>query len=306
MSVARPPSAPLLPPNRRVRLPRYDTELDKTAVPDGGTATESGGAPSPGQRTGAGAAGASLGRVRTMLAGVATIALAGLCAWGLVRYTRTSPRFSVRTLQVQGNVHTQSADLAKLGGLEIGSNIFELESESVKSRILQNPWIERVGITRRLPSTVRVEVVEREPAAIVALGAQLYLCTRDGEPFKPLESGDPSDLPIVTGIRPEQVAKDRIGVVATIKRALDLASEYERSLPAKTRPIQEVHADEEGAFSLVVGKDPVVLRMGRGPFRQPVEQAARVLAEVSSRHADAAIVFLDNEAHPERVVVRMR
>ena len=30
------------------------------------------------------------------------------------------------------------------------------------------------------------------------------------------------------------------------------------------------------------------------------------LGELASRHAQASVVFLDNEAHPERVVVRMR
>jgi cell division protein FtsQ len=298
------PSAPLLPPNRRVRPkrpPKSDTVVEAGPVLDQDHPTSPSGCEVSRAQAGAGSS-----TRRAVATAAVTVVLASLCVWGLVRYTRTSPRFAIRNLEIQGTIHATPADLGKLGGIEIGANIFGLDVEVSRARVLQNPWIERVSVSRRLPGTVRVDVVEREPAAIVALGAQLYFATREGEPFKRVEGGDPSDLPIITGIGLEQVTRDRAGAVATIRRALDLAAEYERVPPARTLPIQEVHADEDGTLMLVVGKDPVVLHMGRGPYRQPLEQATRVLAEVASRHAQAGTVFLDNEAHPERVVVRMR
>jgi cell division protein FtsQ len=57
---------------------------------------------------------------------------------------------------------------------------------------------------------------------------------------------------------------------------------------------------------LVVGKDATALHLGRGPYRQNLEQASRVMAELQNRRGQASVVFLDNDAHPERVVVRMR
>jgi cell division protein FtsQ len=56
----------------------------------------------------------------------------------------------------------------------------------------------------------------------------------------------------------------------------------------------------------MVGKDPIALHLGKGPHRQSLEQATRVISELATQRAQASIVFLDNEAHPERVVVRMR
>lgn len=166
--------------------------------------------------------------------------------------------------------------------------------------------IEQATVTRRLPGTIAIEVVEREPAALVAIGAELYLTTRPGEPFKKLAPGDPYDFPIVTGILTDDVVRDRAGVVAQIKRALDLAGEYEHSGPGRTLPVQGIHLEDDGGLVLVVGKEPIELRMGKGPYRQSIEQAARVLSEVRERHAQASVIFLDNDAHPERVVVRMR
>ncbi len=149
-------------------------------------------------------------------------------------------------------------------------------------------------------------MIEREAAALVAVGPDLYLSTRQGELFKKPEPGDPHDLPVVTGTHPEDVVKDRRGAVAMIKKALDLAFEYERMGAAKSLPLQEVHLEDDGALVLEVGKEPISLRLGRGPYRQTLEQASRVIGELAGRHAQASVVFLDNDAHPERVVVRMR
>ena len=46
--------------------------------------------------------------------------------------------------------------------------------------------------------------------------------------------------------------------------------------------------------------------LGGPPFRRKLEQAARVVAELDRRGAKAETIMLDNDARPERVVVRMR
>ena len=235
-----------------------------------------------------------------------TVAAALLCVWGLVRYTRTSPRFAIRAVSVQGASHRSPEDIARMGGIASEHNIFTTDLEAAQAKLLDDPWIERVSLRRKLPSTVLVDVVEREAHALVAMGADLYLSTLQGELFKKFEPGDPYDLPIVSGVRAENVAEDRGAVVALIRRALDLVADYDHAGPAKAYPVQEAHLEDDGGIVLVVGKDATALHLGRGPYRQSIEQASRVLAELTSRKGQASVVFLDNEAHPERVVVRMR
>jgi cell division protein FtsQ len=56
----------------------------------------------------------------------------------------------------------------------------------------------------------------------------------------------------------------------------------------------------------VVGKSGLELVLGGPPFRRKIDQAARVVAELDVRGARADAIMLDNDARPERVVVRMR
>ncbi len=59
-------------------------------------------------------------------------------------------------------------------------------------------------------------------------------------------------------------------------------------------------------MTLVVGKNAVQLRMGPPPYRRKLEQAVRVVAELDRGGAKPDSIMLDNEARPDRVVVRMR
>ena len=160
-------------------------------------------------------------------------------------------------------------------------------------------------LARRLPGTILIEVTERQPAALVALG-DTFLATAEGEPFKRLEPEDPVDLPLITGLRADALSEDREGTMRTIRAGSYLAAEYEHGALGHRAPLEEVHVDTDGTFSVLVGRGAMQLVLGAPPFRRKLDQAARVVAELERRGAKADSIMLDNDAKPERVVVRMR
>lgn len=242
-----------------------------------------------------------------LVTGVIIVAAASISvAYGARRYVMTSPRFAVKTVAVDGARRRTALQVARSGGLEIGKNVFGLNLAQAGAMITQDPWIEKATVTRTLPGTIHVVVVEREAAAIVSIGTDLYLATRDGDLFKHVATDNPNDLPVVTGILSEQVTKDRAGAVLAVKRVLDVAEGIDRTGLGKRYPIQELHLEKDGALVVFIGREAISLHLGHPPFRDKIEQAARVLNEVGRRKANASVVFLDNDAHPERVVVRMR
>jgi cell division protein FtsQ len=242
-----------------------------------------------------------------MILGAAVVLTASVAvAWGARRYITSSPRFAVRTVLVEGNGRRSAEQIANAGGVSVGKNIFALDLAQASGLILTDPWIESAKLTRKLPATIHIVIVEREARAVVPIGGELYLATRDGDLFKRLAVEDPSDMPVVTGIDPEAVARDRAGVTITVKRALDVVDDFERSSIGKRYPVEECNVEKDGSLVLTIGREAIALHLGQPPYRGKIEQAARVLGEVQHRKANASVVFLDNDAHPERVVVRMR
>jgi cell division protein FtsQ len=245
---------------------------------------------------------------------VGAVLIAGVAlgvAWSARRYVLTSPRFAITSIEISGSKMRSQEELTNESTLAIGKNIFSADLDAAHAALAKDPWIHDVEIARRLPGTIMMNVTEREAAALVSVSgadgsSDLFIASREGEIFKRVEVGDPSDLIVVTGITTDAVAQDRDGVTRSILRALDLASDYSHTKLAAKSPLEEIHLASDGTTSIVIGKNALTLSLGAPPFRKKLDQATRVLAEVDRRGGKADAVLLDNDTRPDRVVVRMR
>ncbi len=251
--------------------------------------------------------GALLWSALKLASGLAVVVGASLSvAWSAHHYALTSPRFAIRTVDLVGAKRSSLEQVKAQSGVNLGDNIFALDSDAAERKLLENPWISEVKVTRRLPSTLRVELTEREAAAVVALAEHIYLVTREGVPFKEVQPGDPYDLPLITGASPENLARDRTREIERVQTGLEVLRQFERVPLSKVYPAEEVHLADAGDVTLTCGKDGVTLELGTGPWRKKLLMAEEVVGELRKKGRTPGIVFLDNQAHPERVVVRMR
>lgn len=251
--------------------------------------------------------GALLWSAAKLASGLAVVVGASLAvAWSAHHYALTSPRFAIRTVDLVGAKRNTLEQIKTESGIRVGANIFALDSEAAEHKLLDNPWISEVKVTRRLPNTLRVELTEREAAALVTLGDHLYLVTREGVPFKEVQAGDPFDLPLITGASPENLQRDRKREIERIQTGLEVLRQYDRVPLSRVYPAEEVHLADAGDVTLTAGKDGVALELGSGPWRKKLLMAEEVVGELRKKGRTPGIVFLDNTAHPERVVVRMR
>lgn len=227
-------------------------------------------------------------------------------AWSAHHYALNSPRFAIHTVDLVGAKRTTLDQIKTDSGIAVGLNIFALDTDVAERKLLENPWISEVKVTRRLPSTLRVELSEREAAAVVALGERLYLVTPEGVPFKEVQAGDPFDMPLISGASPENLQRDRKREIERIQTGLEVLRQFERVPLSRVYPPEEVHLADAGDVTLTCGKDGVTLELGTGPWRKKLLMAEEVVGELRKKGRTPGIVFLDNSAHPERVVVRMR
>jgi len=248
--------------------------------------------------------------LRTVGGFVLVSAVALGVAWGARRYLMTSPRFALEQVVMDGQKTRTKDSLLLRAGVQMGQNVFSVDVDAVRNKLLGDPYVKSAGVARRLPDTLLVHIEERTAAAIVVVGVDAFLVTRDGETFKRLEVGDPSDLPVITGLRPELADSDRDGFADCVRRALDVAVDYQQSTLASKMTLQEIHIDPGMSISLTVGSpnhDGVVsLVLGGPPFRRKLEQAARVSAELERRGQKPDAILLDQNARPERVVARVK
>jgi cell division protein FtsQ len=69
----------------------------------------------------------------------------------------------------------------------------------VRDRLLQYGWVQDAHVSRRLPDTLLIRIVERTPAAVWQNQGSLSLIDRDGVYLEPVSTDAMPDLPLVIG-----------------------------------------------------------------------------------------------------------
>jgi cell division protein FtsQ len=235
------------------------------------------------------------------------LTLVGVGAGGKLveRHVRTSQAFATRTLTLEGNERLGADEVLRAAGLEVGKNVFEVAPADAQSRLVRHPWIAEAEVQRRLPGTFRVRVREHRPAVLIWLD-RLYLVGEDATVFKAVESGDPVDLPVVTGVDVARFTSDRTFRSSLLLEVVAVMHDYRAAGLYRREPISEIHVEEDDSISLFIGDDATEIRLGRGPFRGKLRKLRTVLDRLEDREARPAYVYLDNVRRPDRVTVRLR
>jgi cell division protein FtsQ len=223
-------------------------------------------------------------RTLIWLGGVAMLSILGFAAYRwyapLTAAVAAAPAvifenryFFVREIQVRGGEKVGGDEIVAMAGLKHGMNLWKIEPGTIEKKVAKHPWVRRVLVRREFPRRVVIEVEERAPKAIVALG-QLYYVDADGVIFKEVGAGENVNFPLLTGLRPEQLARTNPILQGRIQEAVRLGD-----LMAKdSRTLSEIHFDESGRLVVYTTAFPVALKMGWGDWDDKLKRLDRVLA----------------------------
>ena len=112
-----------------------------------------------------------------------------------------NPYFSVREIQVRGGGKVGGSEIVAMAGLRHGMNLWNVDAASIEQKLRRHPSVRRVLVRREFPRRVVIDVEERQPRAVVALG-KLYYIDSDGFVFKEVGEGEKADFPLLTLITP--------------------------------------------------------------------------------------------------------
>ncbi|MBA5850654.1 FtsQ-type POTRA domain-containing protein [Clostridium sp. cel8] len=71
------------------------------------------------------------------------------------------PYFNINKIVVYGNKNIQDSEIKSISKIYKGNNIFYINLNESKSSIMENPYVESVTIERKLPSTIVINIKER-------------------------------------------------------------------------------------------------------------------------------------------------
>jgi cell division protein FtsQ len=184
-----------------------------------------------------------------------------------------SDYFSVREIQVRGVERVRGVELIALAGLKRGMNIWTIDLVAIEKVFAKHPWVRRVLVRREFPRRVIIEVEERKPKAVVAIG-QLYYVDSDGVIFAPVGRRDKIDLPLITGLSAEQLSAPGRDLSRRLQEALQLGD----LMALEAHKLSEIHFAAAQRIVLYTTGYPLAVHMGWGNWSDKLARVKRVLA----------------------------
>ncbi len=125
-----------------------------------------------------------------------------LGAYGVLRlgnYLMYGSRFfEVERVEVTGNRYIHTEEILQAAQLDTDQPLFKVDVQQISARVLENPYILGVSVSRIMPATLLIDVQEREPLFYV-VDKSIFMVDPDATILKKLPDMAISRHPIVTG-----------------------------------------------------------------------------------------------------------
>ena len=112
----------------------------------------------------------------------------------------SSSIFELKQIDVDGNSKITKSDIIKIGDIETGKNIFKYNLNDVEKKLLVNPYIKYVKVSRKFPDKLVITIKENSEYAIIKEGASYIYIGENGLVLSEQKVIKNKNIPLVSGI----------------------------------------------------------------------------------------------------------
>ncbi len=189
---------------------------------------------------------------------------------------RESDALCLHEISVRGNDMVPVGVILETADVDIGDNLTTLDLAAIADELSALPWIESATLRRSYPDRLTVQVVERQPALMLA-DEQLWFVDHLGEVFKPVDPTEWTDLPVITGIDVDQRAVDPDGSRERLRRALAVIAAIGESQSLEADDIGEVAVERGGLYRVRLVEQQVDLRLAEDNYETGLQRLDSLL-----------------------------
>lgn len=250
---------------------------------------------------------------------VIALGLAVATAMGVPRMVGTSigesigeAGFEVKRVEIKGLNRMERLPVYAVA-LDQNSMAMPLvDLEGTRERLLRFGWVKEARVSRRLPDTLVVDIVERQPAAIWQHNRELALIDRDGVVLEQVRLEAMPDLPLVIG----PAANLHVGELSALlegtpqlKPMLAGASWIGgrrwdlRFQSGETLALPEGEASAKKALTTFARMDKATQLLGRGLVRFDMRIPGKFIVRVSDEPGSIVPAYEPAPADPTAVPV---
>ena len=192
--------------------------------------------------------------------------------------------FQVKKVEVVGADRIDRLKVYDIALAQKDRSMAAVDLEDVRGDLMRYGWIKDARVSRRLPDTLVVDIVERTPAAIWQHNNRLSLIDEKGVVLEPVTVATMPDLPLVIGPKANQRSQDldRLLTEASSLKELLAGATWVgnrrwdlRFRSGETLSLPEGEAEAKAALAKFAHMDGANRLLGRGILRFDMRDPAR-------------------------------
>ena len=129
--------------------------------------------------------------------------------------------FTVKRVEIKGLDRMEQLTVYNIALDQHSMAMPLVDLEKVRSRLMRHGWVEDARVSRRLPDTLVVDIIERKPAAIWQNNQKLSLIDAKGVVLERVNANAMPDLPLMIG---HNANREALALGALLKEAPALKS----------------------------------------------------------------------------------
>ena len=155
---------------------------------------------------------ASAGLTPVRAGAMLALLLSGAAIYGMANSTA----FQYGRMQLDGATYTAAADVEALLDDVRGANLFQLRTGPLAAAVAELGTVRAADVRIQLPDTLVVDVEEREPILVWAIGNRTFLVDADGQLFARLGDTPPAGVDELPRIDDRRAASAGLSIGGTI------------------------------------------------------------------------------------------
>ncbi|MEO6605673.1 MAG: FtsQ-type POTRA domain-containing protein [Aeromicrobium sp.] len=177
-----------------------------------------------------------------------SVVLVGTVVWAIW----FSSLLAVTKVAVDGESTLSEAQIRTAAKVPVGRPLARLDTVEIESRVASMERVEAVNVTRSLPGTVHIEVLERAAIAYATLGGQIRGIDRYGIAFRTFDSPPRGLLEVSVIVANPRKRQQTLSAVASVVEAIDKKDAELR------RQVQSIRATTKDSIILNLTKGRIV------------------------------------------------
>jgi len=209
---------------------------------------------------------------------------------GVTQLFRSS-LFSVKNVDIAGNKYISPVKIVETCGVNENSNLLKVPTGRLREAIQKDPWVKSVTVKRVLPSTLRIEIEERVPIALISHAGKFFLVDEDLTIIAERQYADGINVPSITDL---PVGKIKIGhklINRSLVNAVDCLKAME---PEFRKSVNLLSASSVDKLSLY-NKDNVEILFGNAQNARDKNKVLQTILKNQGRQ----VILIDIRNYPQ-------